>query len=241
MDDGDFLEAFTVHLDRLHTGEDRAAFGSHLLGCTDCWSEVDRGRRGRALAESVRTAAPAALRGRVRGLVEAEHLDVHRAPSGPRRSSPRWLLPAGLAVGVAAALALVLTLGGGPTEPPALRRAVADFSAERLPGPQLPEQRAPDLSQLDLQPAGAGGGSYPGLDVDGYAYRDPVGRRVVLYLSDEPFPQAPGAQRLAGADGPWIVRRGDVFVLCARLPRSLLVVGEDAELVRSTAGALGVL
>lgn len=220
--------------------QDRETFSGHLLRCADCWHEVEQARRGRSLAESLRTAAPPALRDHVRGLVEAESLD--RPATTTRRARPlrRWLMPVGPAA-AAAALALILSLGGGTTEPPSLRQAVADFSARQLPGAQLPDQRAPDLSQLNLQSVGAGGGSYAGLDVDGYAYRDPAGRRVVLYLSDEPFPEAPGAQRLAGADGPWIVQRGDVIVLCARLPHALLVVGQDDQLVRRTASALGVL
>ncbi len=221
--------------------QDREAFSGHLLRCADCWSEVDQARRGRSLAESMRTAAPAALRDHVRGLVDAQSVGSHATATASSRSRRRWLLPAGLPVAAAAVIALVLSLGGGTTEPPSLQRAVADFTAQQLPGSQLPEQQAPDLSQLALQPVGAGGGSYAGLDVDGYAYRDPAGRRVVLYLSDEPFPEAPGAQRLAGADGPWVAQRGDVIVLCARLPHALLVVGQDDELVRSTADALGVL
>lgn len=219
--------------------EDSSAFSAHLLRCTDCWTEVEQARRGRALAESVRTTASPALRDRVRGLVDADRLDVD-APAC--RGRLRWLLPVGLPVAAAAAVALVVALGGsGTPEPPSLRQAVADYTAERLPGAQLPEQRAPDLSALRLQPVGAGGGSYAGLEVDGFAYRDPAGRRVVLYLSDDAFPEAPGAQQLSDEDGPWIVRRGDVTVLCARLPHALLVVGEDDRLVRSTAQALGVL
>ena len=220
-------------------GEDREVFSAHLMGCADCWSEVEQARRGRALAESTRTAAPVALRDHVRGLVEAESLS--EAAVAPRRGPQRWLLPVGVPVAASLVLALILVLGGGTTEPPSLRQAVADFSAQKLPGAQLPVQRAPDLSALDLQPVGAGGGTYAGLEVDGYAYRDPAGRRVVLYLSDEPFPEAPGAQQLAGEDGPWVAQRGDVIVLCARLPHALLVVGQDDELVRSTASALGVL
>lgn len=221
------------------TGPDRQAFSEHLLGCADCWSEVELARRGRTLAESMRTAAPADLRDRVRGLVEAEPVEAGAATAVVSRR--RRLLPAALPVAAAVVLALILSLGGGSTEPPSLRQAVADFSAHKLPGAELPDQRAPDLSALQLQPVGAGGGSYAGLDVDGYAYRDPAGRRVVLYLSDEPFPEAPGAQLLAGEDGPWVVQRGDVIVLCARLPHALLVVGQDDQLVRSTASALGVL
>jgi hypothetical protein len=220
--------------------QDREEFSGHLLRCADCWNEVEQGRRGRSLAESMRTAAPATLREHVRGLAEVESLEASQ-PSSSRWSRGRWRVPLAVPVAAAAAIAVILSLGGGTTDPPVIGRAVADFSAQQLPGAQLPEQAAPDLSQLDLQPFGAGGGSYAGLDVDGYAYRDPAGRRVVLYMSDQPFPEAPGAQRLAGADGPWIVRRGDVIVLCARLPHALLVVGQDDRLVRSTARVLGVL
>jgi len=226
------------------TQTDRDRFSSHLLECAQCWSEVDRARLGRALAEGTRTAAPASLRDRVRGLVEADALPAPAPATSPRRlrlEIRRWLVPAGVPLAAAAVLVLILTLGGGSNEPPSLREAVADYSAQRLPGAQLPQQRAPDLSQLGLQPIGAGGGSYAGLDVDGFAYRDLTGRRLVLYLSDQPFPEAPGAERLAGKDGPWLARRGDVVVLCARDPHALLVVGQDKELVRSAASALGVL
>ena len=224
------------------TVQDREAFSTHLLHCPECWSELDQARRGRSLAESLRTAAPASLRERVRGLVEAESLTPDPAALPSSRTGPRrWLLPVGVPAAAAAVLALILVFGGGTREPPALREAVADFIAEQLPGSQLPDQRAPDLSRLQLQPVGAGGGTYAGLEVDGYAYRDPAGRRVVLYLSDDPFPEAPGAQRLAGEDGPWVAQRGDVVVLCARVPHALLVVGQDDQLVRSTASALGVL
>ena len=218
---------------------EREAFSEHLLGCADCWREVDEARRGRLLVESTRTAAPAALRDRVRGLVESETLEGSPERSGaffPRR----WLLAAG-AVAAALIVAVPAAVTLRPGFPPPLRQAVADFSAQQLPGSQLPQQRAPDLSQLNLQPVGAGGGTYGGLEVDGYAYRDPAGRRVAVYLSDEAFPEAPNARRLSGEDGAWVAQRGDVVVLCARVPHALLVVGQDEQLVRSAAGALGVL
>ena len=222
--------------------QDRHSFSTHLIECAECWTELDQARHGRSLVESMRSAAPAALRDRVRGLVEAESLTADASPSrSGRTSARRWVLPIGVPAAAAAVVAVILVVGGGTSEPPSLRQAVADFSAERLPGSELPDERAPDLSELELQPIGAGGGTYAGLEVDGYAYRDPAGRRVVLYLSDEPFPEAPGAERLAGEDGPWVAQRGDVVVLCARVPHALLVVGQDDELVRSTADALGVL
>lgn len=224
--------------------QDREAFSSHLLICPQCWAEVAQGRTGRSLAESTRTVAPMALRERVRALVDAEAVGGELSAGGDQASPAtrrRWLLPVGVPAAAAAVIALILVLGGGTTEPPSLRQAVADYSAQQLPGAQLPRGSAPDLSGLGLEPVGAGGGSYAGLEVDGYAYRDPAGRRVVLYLSDEPFPEAPGARLLADEDGPWLARRGDVFLLCARMPHALLVVGQDSELVLSAASALGVL
>jgi hypothetical protein len=223
------------------TARAREAFSRHLLTCAPCWDEVERGRMGRALAESVRTAAPVELRDRVRGLVEAESLaGTHAAAS--RRSRRRWVVPVGVPVAAAAAMVVVVVVAGrGPTEPPALREAVADFAAQELPGAHLPSRQAPDLTVLNLRPMGAGAGTYAGLEVDGYAYQDPAGRRIVLYLSDDPFPEAPGAQLLAGPDGPWVAHRDGVVVLCARYPHALLVVGQDDDLVRTTADQLGVL
>jgi hypothetical protein len=36
----------------------RERFEAHVLECDDCWREVGLGRRGRALAESMREVAP---------------------------------------------------------------------------------------------------------------------------------------------------------------------------------------
>lgn len=210
-------------------------FSRHLLTCADCRSEVEQGRRGRALLEAQRSVVSAQLRDRVRALVDSE-------PSAAPAARPAFRRR-GVVLAVAASLAGLLAVGAlvRTPEPGALREAVQDYAAGQLPGTGLPDGAAPDLSALRLQSVGAGGGTYAGLDVDGFAYRDPAGRRVVLYLSDQPFPEPTDARRLAGVDGPWIADRGDVVVLCARLPHSLLVVGQDRALVRSAASALGVL
>ncbi len=234
--------------DDLSAGE-RAVFSMHLLSCDECRSEVEQGRRGRALLEAQRSVVPVDVRDRVRALVAAASTEP--AESGRSRSGPRaWprFVPVAVAAGLVGALLLGgLTVGAVPgrspqrAEPAALAEAVRDFTAQKLPGSGLPQAVAPDLTSLRLQQVGAGGGSYDGLAVDGYAYRDPAGRRVVLYVSDEPFPEAPDAQRLAGADGPWIAERDDVVMLCARLPHALLVVGQDRDLVRAAASELEVL
>lgn len=220
----------------------RARFSQHLLECDDCWQEVATAQEGRRLLEATRAVAPAHLRDRVRALAQAE---PSPQPARRRLTLPRLrpvlALPV-LAVVLAAGLWTTTSSGDrAPSDPPALVAAVSDFSSRTLPGRELPAAAAPDLSALRLVPIGAGGGVYDGLEVDGYAYRDDAGRRVVVYLSDDAFPTAVGAEPLAGPDGPWMVRRGDVVVLCARSPHALLVVGEDDELVRRTAVALGVV
>lgn len=231
--------------DDLSPGQ-RDGFSRHLLTCSQCRREVELARRGRAALEAQRTVVSVELRDRMRALVESEPA---AAPLGlaartPTRRGRALLAVAASFAGVlAVAVAVAVADGavGRTPEPAALREAVQDYDAARLPGAGLPEQPAPNLSALRLQSVGAGGGTYAGLAVDGYAYRDPAGRRLVLYLSDQPFPEAPDARQLAGADGPWIADRGDVVVLCARLPHNLLLVGQDRALVRSTALALGVL
>ena len=221
----------------------RARFSDHLLGCDVCWQEVVQAQEGRRLVEAARSLPPAHLREGLRALAEAAE-PPSEAP-GRRRVAP--VARQHVAVAVAATVLAAVTVTGlqlrdrATGDPAALQAAVADFNDRELPGQQLPRSTAPDLSGLRLRPIGAGGGRYDGLAVDGYAYRDDAGRRIVLYLSPEPFPAADGVQALAGPDGPWIVRRGDVVVLCARAPQALLVVGQDDDLVRSTAVALGVL
>jgi anti-sigma factor RsiW len=227
------------------SGRRRARFSQHLLDCDECWQEVATAQEGRRLLEATRTVAPAHLRDRVRALAQAEGQPT--ATSRRRRLSLPQLTPAlvlSLVVVLLAAGGVLTTtslLDRGPSDPPAVTAAVADFASRELPGRQLPAAAAPDLSALRLTPVGAGGGVYDGLAVDGYAYRDAAGRRLVLYLSDEAFPTAVGAEPLDGPDGPWVVRRGGVVVLCARSPHALLVVGEDDELVRRTAVELGVV
>jgi hypothetical protein len=231
--------------------EARAAFNEHLLGCDGCWTELHDAQEGRSAVESVRELAPAALRERLRSLVlaaEPAAPESSEAVLGASDSLPRarrrWVTY-GAVTAVAAALVMVFALvvrpSPTPREPAALAAAVADFRAQALPGRQLPTASAPDLSALHLMPVGSGGGQYDGLPVDGYAYRDSAGRRLVVYLSPQPFPAAPGAQRLQGAEGPWTAWRGDVILLCARAPHALLVVGQDEQLVRSAASSLGVL
>ena len=60
------------------------------------------------------------------------------------------------------------------------------------------------------------------LSVDAYAYRDDRGHRLLLYLSDRPFPVAAGAHRSQQPEGPWVasdsgVETSDISGDCCRL------------------------
>src|SRR6266545_110338 len=85
-----------------------------------CWRAVGRGRRGRALAESMREVAPQRLRERVRATVAAT------PPT--RRRARRSALAATMAMAVlAAVVAGGLLLAQRPTQPPAIAAAVAGY------------------------------------------------------------------------------------------------------------------
>lgn len=231
------------------TPDRRAAFAGHLLSCQTCWGEVQRARAGRAAMEAAREVAPADLLDRVRALVDME---ARTGTPARRRTTTRRLRGPVFAGAASACLAVVLILGrsGGevPAEPSgssSLQQAVADYTDRVLPGTHMAASSAPDLSGLHLEAVGAGSGSFGELKVDGYSYSDPAGRRLVLYLSQEPFPEPAGAERLTAPRGPWMVHRGDVAVLCGLLAapssRAVLVVGQDDQLVTAVARTLGAL
>lgn len=228
------------------------AFERHLLSCEACWREVELGRTGRRLVELSREMAPVDLRERLRTVVAGAQVEPvarveHRARLGRRRRSLRTARPWRLAVASALALIVVLVVVrdvGLPhratSQPVAIGMAVADFRAHRLPGRQLPAGQAPDLARLGLAPVGAAAGSVAGTAVTAFSYRDPAGRDVMVYLSEQPFPTAAGARRMAGPDGPWLATAQGVTVLCARSPHALLVLSLDRQLVLDTANALRV-
>lgn len=246
--------------------EQRAAFSDHLVDCERCWQELQAVQHGRRLAEGSREVASVEMRDRVRALVLAEERAQQAPPRrllsvGGRRGARRrigddrpWPTSRRLALASAVAVVPVLLVvelgmsrggvarhGVGAADPRALVAAVADYRGHVLPGRELPTTGAPDLSRLKLLPVGGAGGDYDGLAVDGYAYQDSAGRRLVVYLSKQPFPTAVGARRLQGPDGPWTAQRADVTILCARAPHALLVVAQDGKLVRDVAAQLGVL
>jgi hypothetical protein len=208
----------------------RDALERHLLTCDRCWTEVDAGRRGRALVEQAREPAPDRLRARVHAAVAAQR--------PRRRPRTRVLVAAALTLITAVAVAVAVRTANPASQPPQITLAVAGYQADRLPGSGIPAQAAPNLSALQLVETGAGTGHLAGQPVTGYAYRDQTGRRILLYLSDQPFPMPERADHPTGPDGAATVRHRGVSVLCSRQPYQALVLGDDKHLVWRVATAL---
>ncbi|WP_165945352.1 hypothetical protein [Micromonospora sp. KC723] len=111
---------------------------------------------------------------------------------------PRAVAAAVLAL-VAAVSAVVAVRAASPAaEPVQITLAVTGYRNDRLPGTGIPDQTAPDLTRLRLAETGAGTGHLAGQPVNGYAYRDDTGRRVLIYTSDQPFPMPERADHPTG-------------------------------------------
>lgn len=215
---------------------ERDRFETHLLTCDRCWAEIEAGRRGRALVGRVYEPAPAPLRERITAAVAAEPTT--------RRSHRWWARPRTL---IAAAVVLIAALTGvgiavqqilGPDQPPQIAAAVAGYHNNQLPGPGIPEHPGPDLTTLRFTETGAGAGNLAGQPVTGYAYRDDNGRRLLIYLSDQPFPMPKQADAPDGHDGAMITRHRSVAVLCSRNPHTVLIVSNDPNLTWRAATTL---
>jgi Putative zinc-finger len=210
------------------TGGPHTAFEQHLLACQDCWEEVEAGRRGRELVELARESAPDHLRERVM----AELAATIRPPRLPK-------LALAVAAACVAALVGLVFFAVRTASPVPVDAAVAGFRSERLPGAQIPSTQAPDLSRIGLTETAAGAGHLGGVPVTAYAYRDQMGRRLLLYVGERAFVTPRQAEHYGGdKDSSWLTREDGVAVLCSRDPHTTLVVGQDEKLVRATADLL---
>ncbi|HZB49778.1 MAG TPA: hypothetical protein VE547_11860 [Mycobacteriales bacterium] len=208
----------------------REQFETHLLECDGCWSQVVLGRRGRALAESLREVAPQRLRERVRATVEV-------TPSAHRRASRRGALAAAMAV-LAVVVAGCLLLIQGPTQPPAIAAAAASYRAGASVFADAAE--APPTQRVgDLQWRGSGRGEMAGIPVVAHSYEDAAGHRVVLLRTERLFPEATGARPMPGG-ATWIAEVDGVVLFCAERPAPSLVVGQDRAEVLLAARRLGL-
>jgi anti-sigma factor RsiW len=177
------------------------------------------------------------------GLIKTSlsNLRVGDVVQTPRRGRRRPLVPIAAAVIVIIAVA-ALTVGDRVLEssPDPVASAVADYRNNTLPGSAPALALAPDLSAVGLTAIASAAGDLDGQPVTGYAYRDRVGRRVSVYVSDHAFPMPSDAEHTAGPGGPWTVSRRDVRVVCVSAQYEVLVVGGDADLVDAVADSVDV-
>jgi putative zinc finger protein len=208
----------------------RERFEAHILECDECWREVGLGRRGRALAESLREVAPQRLRERVRGTVAA-------TPPAHRRARSPVVLAATVAV-LVAVVAGGLLLAQRPAQPPAIAAAVAGY---RAGGPAWTGVATPPAARRlgDLQWRASGRGELAGLPVLAHSYQDAAGHRVVWLRAERRFPEAAGARLMPGGV-TWIAEVDGVVVFCADRPAPSLVVGQDRAEVLLAAQRLGL-
>jgi predicted anti-sigma-YlaC factor YlaD len=207
----------------------RERFEAHILACEDCWREVGLGRRGRALAESMRQVAPQRLRERVRATVAAT------PPT--RRARRRGVVVATMAV-VAVVVAGGLLQAQRPAQPPAIAAAVAGY---RTGVAAWPAAATPPAARRlgDLAWQASGRGELAGLPVLAHSYQDAAGHRVVLLRAERVFPEADGARPMP--DGAtWIAEVDGVVLFCADRPAPSLVVGQDRAEVLLAARRLGL-
>jgi len=221
------------------SGRQTEQFEAHLLACADCWQEVTQARNGRAIGESLRELAPQSLREDIRAATQAE------SPS-PQRFQFGWLTAGALAVAlvVIAGAALIRPgLNGRSREqqPESIAQAIIDFQNGRIPAERPVERAAPDLAELGFTVSGAGSGEVGDVEVDGFSYQDKAGRRLQLYVSSRPFPEAAGAKMiLDGPDSPWMASSQGIGLLCGQKPFPLLALSEDPSVLRELSTYLGV-
>jgi hypothetical protein len=205
----------------------RKSFEEHILGCEDCWHEVEVGRSGRAVAESGRELAPQPMRERVRAVVET-------LPTRPRRHRLRFTAGLGL-LAIAVASGVVLFDGDERDQPVVIDAVLADFRAETPAGSVMAPSLPHKLGDMRLNDARRG--RLGGVEVVVHAYSDRSGNKVVIYQSDETFPVARGADHVAPV---WSADVDGVKLFCSDKPVPSLVVGRDRLDVDLAADELGL-
>ena len=210
-----------AYLGGLLRGSRRRRFERHILECEDCWREVDLGRKGRALAEAGRELAPQRIRERVRAAVETLQ--------PPRR--PRWAFGA-VALAVLPVVAAIFVLI--PREPTEIRAVLAWFRTDHdgaQTAPQLPAR----LATLRLEEAERS--RIGDLYVVAHRYVDRSGDVVVVYVADEEWPVALGAEHDNEGE-TWVAHKDGLVLICLNEPAPSFVVGDDRHDVELAAYSL---
>lgn len=212
-----------AYLGGLLKGARRKMFERHMVDCEDCWREVDLGRKGRSVAEAGREMAPQALRERVRAAVETVR---------PRRRRPPWVFGTGVAAIAAVVVAAMVLIP--EREPREIEAVLASFRSGNVGAPALP-QLPERLSTLEL--VGATQARLEGRDAVAHTYVDRSGDEVVVYVADEEWPVAVGAEHDNSGE-TWQAEKDDLVMICLNEPRASLVVGDDVHDVELAAYSL---
>lgn len=228
-----------AYLDGAMSDRKSEQFEAHLLACADCWQEVTHARTGRAIGESLRELAPQSLREDTRAATQSE------SSSSPRFQL-RWLAVAAVAVTLTVIAGATLVRSGQGDrsivqQPESIAQAIMDFQNGRIPAERPVERDAPDLAELGFALSGAGSGEVGNVQVDGFSYQDGAGRRLQLYVSSRPFPEAAGAKMiLDGPSSPWMASSQGIGLLCAQKPFPLLALSEDPDVLQKLSTYLSV-
>lgn len=212
-----------AYLGGLLKGARRRMFERHMLGCEDCWGEVDLGRKGRSVAESARELAPQALRERVRMAVETVR---------PPRRRRLWVFGTGAFL---IAVAVVAVLNPLPErEPPEIEAILTAFRDQQTGSSEKPRLPA-RLGNLELVRSGRT--PVDGMDAIAHTYVDPSGDEVIVFVADEHWPVAAGAER-DNAGETWTAEKDGLVLICIDEPAPSLVVGDDIHDVELAAYSL---
>lgn len=216
-----------LYLGGIMSGRVRRRFEQHIIGCEDCWREVEVARRGRTLAESARELGPQELRELVRSTV---------AVASPKRNLASRARLAILACGAAFALVIaVLVLQ--PSQPQELEVLLSDYTGSEQFHEQPPAALPSVLGDLEL--VEVRGGRIEAMSMVVHEYVDPAGHIVTVYRSDSTFPVARGAEHNASGT-TWSATLDDAVLFCADRPVPSLVIGDDAREVRLASIELGL-
>ena len=233
----------------------RAKFEQHLVDCERCWREVQAGRAGRTLAESLRETAPAPLRDRIRAVASVPPMPTPTpalAPAAtfrherPGRSFRPYLLGIAAATVGVVALVLAFVIPDQRQAQPAPIVAAATLLEHGVPKGNNSAAAAPPTRRIGaFDWTGSTTRNLAGVAATVHSYVGPAGHHLLVITSRELMPRATGARDIAPAPS-WIATVNaattTVTMICADQGGMFwLAVAADAADARSAGRALGLI
>lgn len=210
---------------------ERWRFERHLVECSDCWAQVQRARDGRNAAESLRVVAPARVRDRIRAIPELAEAAEPLVPRSHRRMP--LLVAAIVTALVAVVVAVAIRDDADPGQEAVTEVAAAyrETTAWAVSNAKPPMRLLSGLRWTQTETTA--------IDSDrvlGFRYSDGRGNSVLVIQRDGAFETPPQAQSVRG--GEWVTEVDGVTVFCTHLANSVLVVGDEPDLVAKAARTL---